>query len=80
MTVKIKTFASLRDILPSEFSLPIAENTTVGTLLERICADRPDVESLVRASITAIDEERVEKDHRLVGNETVYLLPPYSGG
>lgn len=80
MTIKIKTFANLKDYLPEEFKMNVEENTSIRDLKELLIRRYPQIQSILDNSRFAINEEFVEDVAIIRKNQIVYIIPPVSGG
>jgi molybdopterin synthase sulfur carrier subunit len=92
MKVKIKAFASLKDILGAELDIELNETTTMKDLLETLCIDHPmldaalfDTQRRLREEVTVFVKGRdfdpfKLKWFALEEGDEVALFPPFSGG
>lgn len=80
MKITIKTFAGLKEILGAENILTLESPLSISDLSEKISSNWPSSKKLLSVSAIAVQNAIVEKDFLLSEDETVYLLPPCSGG
>lgn len=79
MKIEIQVFAGLKDFLPSDLS--IYEQLTIAGLKEYIIQNYPQSETLLSISKIAINQKIVDDESITIHwNDTVALLPPFSGG
>ena len=81
MTVRLRFFASVRERLrrsEAEWSLPV--EATVGDLWQALCVEFPQLTELGASMSFAVNQEYVDRRHRLSDNDEVALIPPVSGG
>ncbi len=81
ITVKVRTFAALRDALGfGEQKLELPVGTDVAGLLARLAADHPDANVPSRRFSVAINRIYAKRDSALQDGDEVALIPPVSGG
>jgi molybdopterin synthase sulfur carrier subunit len=92
MKVKVRAFASFREILGREVFVELEEKATVKDLLERLCVTHPtlkkslfDARGDIREEVTLFRRgqsiDRTESlNIALEEEDEVALLPPFSGG
>ncbi len=81
MRIRVRFFASLRERLRvSEAEREIRDGATVGELWAALCADYPQIAPLGAALSFAVNQEYVDRDHRLANDDEVACIPPVSGG
>ncbi len=81
MTVRLRFFASLRERLrrsEAEWTLP--EDATVHDLWAALCQEYPPLAELGASISFAVNQEYVDRNHRLSNHDEVALIPPVSGG
>jgi molybdopterin converting factor subunit 1 len=80
MTITILAFGIAKDIIGQQnFDLTLEENSTVGLLKERLCAQFPAFERL-RSLAIAVNEEYREDNYLIGAGDEVVIIPPVSGG
>ncbi|HRZ28206.1 MAG TPA: MoaD/ThiS family protein [Spirochaetota bacterium] len=81
MKIKIKTFASLREICGfSEKDFIVSEGITVADIIRDICGNFQGFEKRKDSLLFAINEEYCGKDAVLSDNDVLAIFPPVSGG
>jgi molybdopterin converting factor subunit 1 len=81
MKVTVRFFAALRDRVGFDsIELELEDGATVGSAIERIGRDHPDVHDYRGRMMTARNREYVREDMRLRDGDEVALFPPVSGG
>lgn len=79
MAVRVRLFASLRDIAGSE-EVEV-EAATVAEVVERLSARFGErFREIARRGSVVVDGERASASRDLAGAGEVALLPPFSGG
>lgn len=80
MKVTIKIFANLKDYLPEEFQLMIDEGSSIEQLKNLLINKQPQIKNILVNSRFAINEEFVDDKTIIKKNNTIYIIPPVSGG
>ncbi|MFI5366637.1 MAG: molybdopterin converting factor subunit 1 [Candidatus Binatia bacterium] len=81
MVVRLRFFASLRERLHrSEAEYPLTDGASVKDLWAALCADYPQLAELGASVSIAVNQEYVDREHRLSNHDEVALIPPVSGG
>jgi len=81
MKVRLRFFASLRERLRrSEGECTLPAEATVGDLWNTLCGEFPQLTELGASVSFAVNQEYVDRQHRLAENDEVALIPPVSGG
>jgi molybdopterin synthase sulfur carrier subunit len=92
MRVKVKTFATLREIMGREADLDLADHTTVGELLDRLCREHkglreeiygPDGKLLKLVNILKNGRNVYflkDMETELEDGDIIALFPPVAGG
>lgn len=81
MSIKIKLFATLKDLAHASFvevELPLP--TTVTALKAAIAAQHPALASAVNSVLIAVNQEYAFDDQAVEPDDEVALFPPVSGG
>ncbi len=81
ITVRIRTFAMLREITGSgalEMSLP--DESTVDALVEKLVSAYPALERWRAHVRCAVNNEYTNGSHVLRNNDEAAFIPPVSGG
>ena len=81
MIIRLRFFASLRERLRrSEAEVTLPDGATVHDLWAALCAQHPQLVELGKSISFAVNQEYVDREHRLSNNDEVALIPPVSGG
>lgn len=81
MTIRVRVFASVREILGRpEITLEVPEGATAGSILDRLSADYPRLQRLAPVLRLAVNREYAESGRVLAAGDEIALLPPVSGG
>ena len=81
MVVRLRFFASLRERLRrSAAEYTLADGSSVQDLWAALCAEYPHLAELGPSIAFAVNQEYVNREHRLSNNDEVALIPPVSGG
>ena len=79
MKVSLQYFAQLRDLGgPEVIELP--EGSTVGTLLQKAFELQPKLKAWDRQIRVAVGTDWVSRDHVIMLEEIISLMPPVQGG
>lgn len=77
--VNIKVFAVLKDYFDENFSIDQGVNT-VEDLKKELIERKPHSRNLLASCRFAINNSFVDTDFKLNQNDTIYIIPPSSGG
>jgi molybdopterin converting factor subunit 1 len=81
MKVRIKFFAVLRERAgAAEIAKEIAEGSTVADLWRALQREYPKLDVPGIRLLYAVNQNYVDRDHRLNDNDEVVFVPPVSGG
>lgn len=80
MQIKISTFAQLKDFFEKDFSIDVPESSSVKDVMQYLINLKPDARNLLNSSRVAINEKIVQLEFALQKNDSLFLLPPASGG
>lgn len=81
MKVRVRVFASLREILgKDEVEVDLPEGTTVEGLWTQLVSDDGRLEPFTKSINFAINHDFVGKETQLSANDEIAFLPPVSGG
>jgi molybdopterin synthase sulfur carrier subunit len=81
MTVRVRFFAILRErVRCSEIVWTLPSNACVDDLWRSLCAEHPGLAEHGSSVSFAVNQEYVDRTHRLNDNDEVALIPPVSGG
>lgn len=79
--ITVRFFAGLREAMGRdrlEHALP--PGATVGLVIDRIAAHKPEIALLLERTVAAVNLEYVTRDHVLQDGDEIALIPPVSGG
>jgi molybdopterin synthase sulfur carrier subunit len=81
MTFKIRLFATLKELAgASQVSVEVKEPATVTHLLTALIEEVPEIESLLKSILIAVNQEYAERDKIIYSVDEIALFPPVSGG
>ena len=81
MRITVHFFASIRERLRlSTASYELADGASVEDLWKMLCQTHPSLAELGRSVSFAVNQEYVDRMHRLSDKDEVALIPPVSGG
>ena len=81
MRINVLFFASLADIVGSRnLELELVDGGTVDDVLTRLESEHPRMREYRSFLLTAVNEEYVDRTHRVAEGDEVALFPPVSGG
>lgn len=81
MIIKLKVFASIRDICGfEEKEIHIPAGITVEQLIDLLSKEHCGLASKRESLLVAVNEEYAAGSRMLAENDTVALFPPVSGG
>jgi molybdopterin converting factor subunit 1 len=81
MTVRIRLFARLRDIVgAAELEREAPDGATAGTVWAGLASEYPELDRYARVSSCAVNEEYAPLSTILQHGDEVAFLPPVSGG
>ncbi len=77
--MKIQVFAVLKDFFEKEFELQ-ADVSNIPGLKERLIEMNPAAGSLLNICRFAVKDDFIDNDFQLQDHDTIYIIPPGSGG
>lgn len=80
MIINVKVFAALKDYFEPEFSLDVSEGLKISDIIDIIMVKSPFSSPVLFKSRVAVCENFVSPDYTLKENETIFIIPPSSGG
>lgn len=80
MKVKVRFFASLRDITKLDHIDLNVESNSIESLLQTLCGKYPELNNYTNSIRIAVNSAYSEKNQNLNENDVVALIPPTSGG
>lgn len=77
--MKVQVFAVMKDYFEKQFELQ--ENiSNIPGLKERLIQLNPAADSLLNICRFAVKDEFIDNDFQLQEHDTIYIIPPGSGG
>ena len=80
MTVSIHAYARLKDYFSPVFEVNLPERATLADAIREIIRLNPDSSETIGCCRMAVNQEYVDQNHKLQGNEEILIFPPSSGG
>ena len=81
MKIHVQFYAQLRDLVGMrELDIDLAEDATVGDLLEKVYAQQPALRSHDKSILIGAGVEFVDRNYELKPNEEIAIMPPVQGG
>jgi molybdopterin synthase sulfur carrier subunit len=77
--VYIKVFAVLKDHLDEEFTIS-KSLSSIADLKKELSIINPTIQNLLESCRFAVDNSFIDNTFQLKENDTVYIMPPSSGG
>ena len=77
--MKIQVFAVLKDFFEKEFELQ-ADVSNIPGLKERLIELNPAASNLLNTCRFAVKDDFIDNDFQLQDHDTIYIIPPGSGG
>lgn len=78
--IKIICFAGLRKYFGHEVSINIDTESPYSVIIEKLVDLKPDAKEILSSCRIAVNEKFISPGEKPLMNETVYLIPPSSGG
>ena len=80
MKLKIRTYASVKELLGESFEIEVNDGCTIEELKKEIVAMIPATAELINICRFAINESIVNENTEIKEDEHVHIIPPASGG
>ena len=81
IAIKVRMFAMLRDCTGAgELRISLADSPTIDRLFENLISSYPGLKQWQAHVRFAVNNEYVGREHILLENDEVALIPPVSGG
>lgn len=77
---KIVCFAGLRKYFGSETTVRIDPETTYSKVIDELVLLNPEAKEVLTSSRIAVNEEFVQMNEKIKSENTLFLIPPSSGG
>ncbi len=80
MRVRVAVFANLKDYFQAELELDLPDGARAGDVARELERMEPEARELLESCRLAVDENFVDPDFGLKGDEEILVFPPSSGG
>jgi molybdopterin converting factor small subunit len=80
MKLKIRTYASIKELLGESFEIEVKEGSTIEDLKKKIAVRNPESAGLINICRFAVNESIVNEKTEIKEDEHVHIIPPASGG
>ena len=80
MKLKIRTYASIKELLGESFEIEVKDGCTIEALKKEIIVMIPATAELINISRFAVNESIVNENTEIKEHEHVHIIPPTSGG
>ncbi|QGY45963.1 hypothetical protein GM418_20505 [Maribellus comscasis] len=79
-TIKIVCFAGLQKYFGAETSVAVEPEATYSDVVTELVTANPEAEEVLNSCRIAVKEEFVSLSDKLESVDTLFLIPPSSGG
>ncbi|MCA1758827.1 MAG: MoaD/ThiS family protein [Bacteroidales bacterium] len=79
-TIKIICFAGLRKFFGSETSVLVESGVSYSKVIDELIVLNPEAAEILASSRIAVNEEFVQPGEIIKSENTLFLIPPSSGG
>lgn len=79
-TLKIICFAGLRKYFGNETTVVLAPGSTYAHVIDELVAVKPEAKDVLSSCRIAVNEEFIQFDEEIKPTDTLFLIPPSSGG
>jgi molybdopterin synthase sulfur carrier subunit len=80
MKLKIRTYASIKELLGESFEIEVKNGCTIEELKKKIAVMNPEAAELMNICRFAVNESIVNEKTEIKEYEHVHIIPPASGG
>lgn len=80
ITIKIICFAGLRKYFGSETTVLLERGATCARVIEELTSLHPEAKEVLTSCRIAVNEEFVPLNETIKSADTLFLIPPSSGG
>jgi sulfur-carrier protein len=80
MNIKIVCFAGLRKYFGNETTVLVESGTKYSKVIDELILLKPEAKEILTSSRIAVNEEFVPLDETIKSENTLFLIPPSSGG
>ena len=77
--LNIRVFAVLKDYLEEEFTIEVSDNTVEG-LKNQLILKNPEIQNILHSCRFAVNNVFISDSSSFKQNDTIYIIPPSSGG
>ncbi len=78
--IKIVCFAGLRKYFGSEISVAVPPDATYSKVIDELALANPEAKEVLTSCRIAVNEEFVLPEQKVEAVDTLFLIPPSSGG
>lgn len=78
--IKIVCFAGLRKYFGSETTVQVESKSTYSKIIDELILLKPEAQEILKSSRIAVNEEFVSLNETMKSENTLFLIPPSSGG
>ncbi len=78
--IKVVCFAGLKKYFGSEITVFVECATTYSKVIDELILLKPEAKEILTSSRIAVNEEFVPLNEKLKSVDTIFLIPPSSGG
>ena len=79
-TIKIICFAGLRKYFGSETTVQVVSGASYSKVIDELKAMNPEATDVLSSCRIAVNEEFISLDEPIKSENTIFLIPPSSGG
>ena len=79
-SIKIVCFAGLRKYFGNETSVDVEPEVSYSSIIDELVMQNPEAKEILSSTRIAVDEEFVKLSETLKEENTLFLIPPSSGG
>jgi sulfur-carrier protein len=79
-SIKIICFAGLRKYFGSETTVQVGSGSTYSKVIDELKAINPEASEILLSCRIAVNEEFISLDEPIKSENTIFLIPPSSGG
>ncbi len=79
-TIKIICFAGLRKYFENETIVLVEPGASYSKVIDELILLKPEAEEILSSSRIAVNEEFVQQNEIIKSENTLFLIPPSSGG
>ena len=80
MKLKIRTYASVKEMLGESFEIEVTDGCTIEELKKKIVVMNPKIAEMINICRFAVNESIVSDKTSIKEDEHVHIIPPSSGG